>query len=413
MVYFVERWTIKLKLPLISIIVPIYNVGKYVHQCIDSIERQTYSNIQIVLVDDGSTDESAQICDEHARKDKRIKVIHKKNGGLVSARKTGIKEATGELIGYVDGDDWIEPNMYEKLYQKMQQENVDIVMCGRYENTLYKEKKVYQSYSEGKYNKEDMKLKIYPRMIVNELFFEWGITPTLWDKLFKKECILPYQLEVDHRIVWGEDAACTYPCLLNVSSIYIIQECLYHYRQTPSSMSKSIPNAEEEKQKYQILYHYTLDKFEKYKNIYDLKEQWIKYILFLMVARSDTLYYKYEKIKYLFPFKNVKKGEKIILYGAGTYGRRLYSYLQRTGFCKVIKWVDQDYCNLRREGLNVWAIDCIEQNEYDHIIVAITYAKARREAVRELRKKFGYDKVEDINTDLIFSEESKKAFGLK
>ena len=100
---------------LISVIVPIYRVEAYLEQCIQSIRNQTYKNLEIILVDDGSDDQCPQICDRYARVDERIKVVHKVNGGLDSARKAGIIAASGKYIGYVDGDDWIEPEMYEQL----------------------------------------------------------------------------------------------------------------------------------------------------------------------------------------------------------------------------------------------------------------------------------------------------------
>ena len=102
-------------LPLISVIVPVYNVKPYIAKCLDSIMRQTYTNIEIIVVDHGSTDGSEHICDEYANKDQRIIVIHQKNGGLAAARNTGIDAAHGEYLGFVDSDDFIEPFMYEKL----------------------------------------------------------------------------------------------------------------------------------------------------------------------------------------------------------------------------------------------------------------------------------------------------------
>ena len=96
---------------MISIIVPIYKVEKYIRQCVDSIINQTYEDIEIILVDDGSPDNCPQICDDYAKTDSRVKVIHKENGGIMSARKAGLKVATGEYIGFVDGDDWIEADM--------------------------------------------------------------------------------------------------------------------------------------------------------------------------------------------------------------------------------------------------------------------------------------------------------------
>ena len=102
----------------ISIIVPVYNLEKYLPRCLNSVCNQTYKNLEIILVDDGSTDKSSDICDNWAKKDSRIIVIHKKNGGVSSARNAGIKKATGEYIHFVDGDDWLELNCYEKIVER-------------------------------------------------------------------------------------------------------------------------------------------------------------------------------------------------------------------------------------------------------------------------------------------------------
>ena len=115
---------------MISIIVPVYNVAVYLRQCIESLLNQTYKNIEVVLVNDGSTDGGGDICEEFRRKDPRVVVLHKENGGLVSARKAGLKASRGRYIACVDGDDWIEPDMYERMHCRMTEKNVDIVMCG-------------------------------------------------------------------------------------------------------------------------------------------------------------------------------------------------------------------------------------------------------------------------------------------
>ena len=117
---------------LISIVVAVYNVEKYISACIDSLLAQNYANVEIILVDDGSTDHSGEICDSYSKRDKRIKVIHKENGGLSSARNVGIEMANGSLIGFVDGDDTVEKEMYEQLYTNMISTNSDISICGRY-----------------------------------------------------------------------------------------------------------------------------------------------------------------------------------------------------------------------------------------------------------------------------------------
>lgn len=162
----------------ISIIVPIYNVEKYLKQCIDSIIAQTYTNIEIILVDDGSPDNSGNICDEYAKKDCRIKVIHKQNGGLSDARNAGIKVASGELIGFVDSDDYIANDMYELLYNNLKKENAQISCCNRYicyknKNTIYGINNFYE---------------VMDSMRAIELMCTYGyIGFSAYTKLYKKE----------------------------------------------------------------------------------------------------------------------------------------------------------------------------------------------------------------------------------
>jgi glycosyltransferase involved in cell wall biosynthesis len=397
---------------MISVIVPIYNIASYLRQCIESLLSQTFSDLEILLVDDGSTDGSSALCEEYRKKDSRIRVIHKENGGLVSARKAGLRMAEGAYIAYVDGDDFIEPDMYERMYAELIKQAVDVVMCGRFEDTGDVSREVFHGIPEGRYGKEELLKEVYPQMIVKDAFFEWGIFPGVWDKLFRRECLERFQHEVDERIVMGEDAACTYPCLLNAESIYIMKKCLYHYRQSTASMVKRIPDCVQEREQFRILYE-TVDKsLKKYADIFDLRSQWKTYLLFLMVPRACSLYCGYEKLPYLFPFPAAEKGSSIILYGAGAYGQRLYYYLEKTGFCSITAWVDRNYKELRSMGLPVESPEVIPSVSYDAIVIANTYERSRKALYQELIGKYPKEKVHMPDVELIFSEESMKAFGL-
>ena len=398
--------------PLISVIVPVYNEERYLQCCIQSIREQTFKQIEIIIVNDGSTDNSGKICDGFAAADNRIQVIHKKKGGLVLARKTGIKAASGKYIAYVDSDDWIEPDMISRLYNAISEQDVDIAICGYYEDTGSKSKTVYHGIKEGRYDKNALMKDVYSRMIVNSDFFEWGIIPGVVAKLFKKENIERFQFEVDERITMGEDAACIYPCLLSCGSIYVMHECLYHYRQVLTSMVRQIGDPVLERVQYKIMYQYTKGKLIGLRNIYDCIEQWDEYVLFLMFQRADTLYKGIDKLDFLFPYPNIKRGERILLYGDGTYGQRLYHYIRKTNFCKIVGWADRNYEELRKLGLKVDSPGIIPEIEYDHIAIAITYAKARQDAYKELSSKYGKNKLAVIDIDLIMSGESKTALGL-
>ena len=166
---------------LFSVIVPIYNIEKYLCRCIDSVLAQTFDDYELILVDDGSPDACPVICDEYAKKDKRIKVIHKENGGLVSARQAGIVEAVGDYIFHLDGDDAICNDALESAYKIIEEMHPDIVSFSyrRCINGEIEGEVVDDLVPEGLYNKDDMREKIYPNLLSNEsmknlFYFLWG-----------------------------------------------------------------------------------------------------------------------------------------------------------------------------------------------------------------------------------------------
>lgn len=396
----------------ISIIVPIYGVAQYLRQCIDSILKQTYKDYELILVDDGSTDGCYEICEEYRSCDERIRVIHKQNEGLVRARKDGLCMAKGRYVAYVDGDDWIEPTMMERLYNTIVSENVDVVMCGRYEDSDDASHAVYHGIEAGRYDKADMLERVYPRMIANGDFFEWGILPTVWDKLYRKECLEKFQMAVEDSITMGEDAACVYPCLLHANSIYVLHECLYHYRQSFYSMVRSSEKKIMHRENYRLLYRTVLDEFNKELKIYDFREQWKEYVLFLMVVRAGYLYEGIGELDYLFPFPEVKRGSKVLLYGMGTYGQFLYNYLNETAFCEIVAAVDKNYVALRKKGLPVVSPDEMHNYECDAVLVASSYAKVRSDIYQDLIRKFPKEKVHIMDVELVKSDTTMKAFNL-
>ena len=164
---------------LISVIVPVYNVEQYLEKCVNSIINQTYKNLEIILVDDGATDSSGNMCDELARSDNRIKVYHKENGGLSDARNYGVERATGDYIGFVDSDDYIDSEMYEKLYEAIKKENVDVAECslkviypGKIE--LFTDEKYYKVLGKTEYLEEYLTIKkifgsVWPKLIKSDV----------------------------------------------------------------------------------------------------------------------------------------------------------------------------------------------------------------------------------------------------
>ena len=208
----------------ISVIVPIYNVEQYLRKCIDSIINQTYKNLEIILVDDESPDNCGQICDDYAKKDTRIKVIHKKNGGLSDARNAGLEVCTGNFLSFVDSDDWIELNTYEIMMKSMNEYNADMVVSNI--NYVYKDK-VESKYSEDKircFNKEEA---------MKELIRDGLVQAVVWNKLYKREFIDNLRFKVGKL---NEDEFFTYKICAKAERIVYTPEALYQYRQREDSI---------------------------------------------------------------------------------------------------------------------------------------------------------------------------------
>ncbi len=219
-----------------SVIVPIYNVGKYLKQCIDSIINQTYSYFELILVDDGSTDNSPLICDEYAKKDNRIKVIHKNNGGVSAARQDGINICTGDYIICIDGDDWVSEHCFKKASNIINKFNVDVVSFGFIYDSNEKYIKSELNERFGFYNRDEMVKEIFPHLIqsADGKYF----SPSLCGKVIKKELLIKYILSNKLATI-GEDGACAIPCIYNADNIYIDKECYYYYRYNFNSATKS------------------------------------------------------------------------------------------------------------------------------------------------------------------------------
>jgi len=223
--------------PLFSIVVPIYNIERYIEQCILSIINQTYTDFEVILVDDGSTDGCPRICDKYAKCDSRIKVIHKKNGGLVSARQAGANKAIGKYIICVDGDDWISKDYLERFAEIIDKYAPDVICCGAI--WVYKDKEVkkYVGIDSGYYDRKRIENDIFPILIERK---DGGyFAPSIWAKAFRHELYKKQQQLINKFITIGEDIACVKPTLYHSQSMYVIDDCLYYYRQTPSSMTKN------------------------------------------------------------------------------------------------------------------------------------------------------------------------------
>lgn len=213
--------------PLISIIVPIYNVEEFLPKCIDSILKQTYENFELILVNDGSPDNCKEICMEYSQKDNRIIVINKENGGLSSARNAGIDYASGEYIGFVDSDDYIASDMYEVLLSNMLKEKVEISICGRY--YVYGVKNVVK-------HRQNIYLKMSSEEAIKKMNTFGYYDVASWDKLYKKELFNGIRFPLNKL---SEDWYTTYKLFDKAKSVIYDSTPKYYYRQRNQSITHS------------------------------------------------------------------------------------------------------------------------------------------------------------------------------
>ena len=226
-------------MPELSVIVPVYNAEQYLEQCIGSILGQTYIDFELILVNDGSTDNSVQICNAYSQKDSRVRVFSKENAGSTSARKYGIMQATGEYITFVDSDDWIDKEYYREVFSLIKQYHPDIMVCGYKQGSDGNYTGCSNRIASGYYEEQNLN-KIYNQLLYTGNFYEAGIVPAPWNKIFKRTLVTSFQLKVPDSVRMGDDAAFTYPALLEADSILIKNEIQkYFYRYVPDSLSRS------------------------------------------------------------------------------------------------------------------------------------------------------------------------------
>lgn len=209
------------KEPMVSVIVPIYNVEKYLKRCIDSILNQTYKNLEIILIDDGSPDKCPEICDEYAKTDKRIKVIHKQNAGVSAARNDGLAIANGDLIGFVDPDDCVHPSMYEEMVKYLVSQNCDLVSCAFSE---FSDENNISDIDLSSYRKETLERNAAIRKSFEEniKFIKY-----VWSLLIKSE--VAKSVKFDCSLAYGEDTKYAYEVIMKTMYVGFIYAPLYNY----------------------------------------------------------------------------------------------------------------------------------------------------------------------------------------
>lgn len=211
--------------PKISIIVPVYKAESYIHRCIDSILIQTLTDWELLLIDDGSPDNSGKICDEYANKDSRVRVIHKKNEGVSSARQAGLDDSSGEYTIHIDPDDWVEPNMLEELYNKAKIEDADMVICD-----------FFYEYKCGRIICAQNITECNADAILKQMFAQ-QLHGSCWNKLIRRECFYKYNISFPKNIIRWEDLYVICSLLMHPIKVAYLSKAFYHYDQIINSNS--------------------------------------------------------------------------------------------------------------------------------------------------------------------------------
>lgn len=349
---------------MISVIVPIYNVEEYLTNCIDSIVNQTYGNLEIILVDDGSIDNSTKICDIYANKDRRIRVIHKRNEGLVRARKTGLKLANGEYVIFVDGDDWIEPCMCEELLKIIQQSEADMVHSGYFRDSVVNIPPIIH-YKKNKYSTE----KILKEHILNPNA-DLEITSSIWSKIFKLSTIKKCYELVPDNMSYGEDLLNLIVCVCEKIEFVSIGKSYYHYTVRNNSIShkSEISNYRQELDLCDAIVK-ILNHYEVYEN---LRYEMSKFLSIQMAkALKKNISDKFMIQVYKLPNGDRLIGKKVVLYGAGSVGVDFYSQISRIKECEIVAWVDEKKQENEKIYCDISSMEVISQIDYDIIVVGI------------------------------------------
>ena len=378
----------------VSIIVPVYNAEPYLERCINSLINQTYKKIEIILVDDGSTDGSLNICRQYEKEDARITVIHQENTGQNAARMKGLSYSQGECISFIDSDDWVESNMYECLLKLYEEYECDLVTSGMYVDYLNGKKSStrYDLLEQGLYL--DLEKDVFPVMLYDFKKQRAAIDGHLVNKLFKAEKIKEVFAKIDTRMIVAEDSFVLYMYCLLCNSMYISKECFYHYDMKPGTTS----NTSDDRllNNTYIVYQNFMKIFSKYKKPYVLIRQLKPFILYLESRNLELLYSinLNAQGQWRFGFSEEVYDFKIVIYGAGICGQALYHQFIASGKEQnIVAWVDKEGSKKSDECLYpIEYPQVLETKEFDYLLIAVVDEKLADNIAMKLVGEYGINR---------------------
>lgn len=361
----------------VSVVVPVYNAKEYLSVCIESLLKQTLENLEIILVDDGSTDNSLDICNSYAKSRKNIKVLRQENSGVSAARLHGVFESSGKYICFVDSDDWVEPGYAQNMYNEARTNDADIV-CGNLfhelinsGNTGIEKNKI----ASGLYAGERLRAELYPNMIYYSSAgrFLFGVLQYLPGKLFKRGTVLNALTMLNPKIFDAEDVSCVFPMLYGAQRVYVSDCVDYHYRIHDGSECHSkrdiryVQNA-------LLLREGLLKAFGgdlmMTRQVHRFMAQYINNAsleLWGFKYASDSAYKVWTR-----PNGVNLENRKVAIYGAGRLGKKCYKDLMDVNGVDVVAWFDTNSYGKKCGGVEILPMDRLPTVEFDYIIIAIS-----------------------------------------
>lgn len=372
-------------LDLVSVIIPVYNIEEYVGDCLASVCKQSYENMEIIIVDDGSYDNSSEICRRFASTDKRIKYVRQENGGLVRARKTGLLNVTGNYVIFVDGDDKVDEDYVSYLYDKITKYQVDYVHCN------YKVDGINKKFFRNRYiySSDDLTLSARKHIIFHHVF-EWKREEEIFDcqiyaSIYKKDLIIRcFDMVPDYQS-YGEDLICFINLIMNCGSMAMLPDAHYNYTIRDGSLDhpKDIIVALKDKIALYTLLQVIVSEYRLGAKIEEKLYKFFvnKIISSICLAKYDDL----NIIKSYF-YKNIDglKGKKILLYGAGCVGQGAYLRLCAYENIDIVAWVDRNYKKIVNPFRKIESPSILRCIEYDVVLITVNDEVVADGIVKEL-----------------------------
>jgi len=369
-------------MPEITVIITIYNKEQYVGAAIESVCSQTMENIEILCVEDGSTDNSAKVVQEYARKDSRIRMIQKPNQGLVLARRTGVKHARGGYICFLDADDTVEPDMCQELYEYMERNDLDLVCAGLRTSKSY----LYHGLQEGVIRKEELK------SVVENIFYSLhSVKPLMIQnsgaKMYKRDLLYKSMEGIDPRLHFGEDSSFILPYLLECSSFGILHKCYYNIRYVEGSMSKAKDPLFFER--LNAYYNHLYEVIQRYDNRRKLTAALDRYMAKIVIRglNKDAGLGIAGYVQANFIFDQIKN---IVIYGAGRQGIKWANKIAQSPDHNLVGVIDSNPEGKKILDYQVKNPKDLFDMTYDGILITV-WNKDMQEEIRQLLLGMGIE----------------------